>query len=222
MAAVDQFSSFARSLSYIHLQQQDDIHFIEGRGNTIRKQNSNHAPRRSKSPTSVTKVPRVYFEIPNLPLSASDHARRRSTLTCSDVATLTDKKLQNKRRATVASIPLPTSCDDSTPTTRTPPVSLHKGFRADYEIGETLRSPTHMIAYQSNSTSIEAINALQKHNFAFIKRTDGSFTYSILACRNDDTEGGEECMTFVVHPNGSTKVIRKRHWKKLVRLVSIE
>ena len=92
----------------------------------------------------------------------------------------------------------------------------YKGFRKDYSVGETLRSPSHMAA---EPTSEEAVNSLHKHDFAFIKRSDGSYTYAILACINDDDE---ERMRFVLHENGSTKVIRKKHWKKLICLVSTD
>ena len=97
---------------------------------------------------------------------------------------------------------------------------LKVGFRKDYDIGDTARSHTHMIFDRS-------VYSLQKHDFAFIKRSDGSFTYAILAGRairnkkNDDT-ATEECMTFVMDQFGATKMIRQRNWNEFVCLVCPE
>merc|ERR1712194_724670 len=58
------------------------------------------------------------------------------------------------------------------------------------------------------------------------KRSDGSFSYAILAFRSIGTDNKinnharyDEEMTFVMCCQGSTKVVRKRHWRKVVRLV---
>jgi len=93
----------------------------------------------------------------------------------------------------------------------------YPGFRKDYILGDSVRSPSHMI---TDPTS-QAISSLQKHDFAFIKRSDGSYTYAILACRSfvhikEGTET-EKCMTFVMHVKGTTKVIRERHWNDFIR-----
>ena len=54
----------------------------------------------------------------------------------------TKLKKSQRYRATVASMSsLPTSCDSSST-----PTVFCTGFRRDYELGETLRSPSHMIA----------------------------------------------------------------------------
>ena len=124
----------------------------------------------------------------------------------------TKLKKSQRYRATVASMSsLPTSCDSSST-----PTVFCTGFRRDYELGETLRSPSHMIA---QPTFEENMDSLQKHDFVFIKRSDGSYTYSILACRNEDGER----MTFIPDNDASTNVIRRRNisWKKLVCLVLV-
>ena len=200
MAAVDRFSSFTRSLASIHLQ--DNNMPFEGRGNTLRRSNNRTrlAPR-SKSPISTAiDICRANSDMLKLPFPATD-----------------------RRRAAVTFAPLPTSCDQSkdTKSKQRPTVSC-AGFRRDYELGETLRSPSHMIdnIAQPITTSEENTNMgslLQKHDFAFIKRSDGSYTYAILACIDKDGER----MTFVLDNYGSTKVVRKRNWEKLVCLVSV-
>ena len=216
MAAVDRFSSFARSLSSIHLQ--DNNMPFEGRGNTLRRSNNRvRVVPRSKSPTSTA------FEV--FRNTASSDNINMTTTALPFPAT-------DRCRAAVTFAPLPTSCDQSKDTklkqrrrhratgddsSPTPTVSC-AGFRRDYKLGETLRSPSHMIA-SAQPTSEENMNmdSLQKHDFAFIKRSDGSYTYAILACIDEDGER----MTFVLNTYGSTKVVRKRHWEKLVCLVSV-
>merc|ERR1719296_222792 len=65
---------------------------------------------------------------------------------------------------------------------------------------------------------------LQKHDFAFVKRSDGSYSYAILAFRSFEPikkgTGTEECMTFVTNKIGSTKIIRERHWSEFIRMPS--
>ena len=85
-----------------------------------------------------------------------------------------------------------------------------QGFRRDYLIGEALRSPSHM----SPRSSSGAIASLNKHDFAFVKRSDGSFSYGIVARRID------ESLFFVISGVGHTKLVEKRHWRTCIRLVS--
>ena len=105
---------------------------------------------------------------------------------------------------------------------------LIKGFRNDYSIGETIRSLSHMIIEPTVTQATQSISSLSKHDFAFLKRSDGSYTYAILAYRSMVPKKGsidgsmEECMVFVVVDDGSTKRIRKRDWIECVRLISTE
>ena len=106
-----------------------------------------------------------------------------------------------------------------------PPVAedFWRGYRDDYTLGETVRSASHMIA-QSTSTQ-----AIRVNDFAFVKRSDSSFTYAILAYRctgslrncatNEITT--EECMVFVVDSQGSTKKVPSKQ-SGSVRLVATD
>ena len=138
-------------------------------------------------------------------------------------------KKAGKRRASVTFAPLPPSTSsvesNDTKSAVQEKEEQHKGFRRDYSLGETVRFASHIIDEQTN---IGDVNSLRKHDFAFVKRSDGSYSYAILACRsfepikgakNDDTE---ECMTFVMNDIGSTKMIKQRHWSAFVCLVSME
>mmetsp|Transcript_27936 Transcript_27936/g.58999 ORF Transcript_27936/g.58999 Transcript_27936/m.58999 type:complete len:223 (-) Transcript_27936:50-718(-) len=88
------------------------------------------------------------------------------------------------------------------------------GLRGDYFIGDKLRSPCHMI---DETTDVGSLN---RHDFAFVKRSDGSYSYAILAFRTNND--AEESMVFVMSDDGCTKSIREKHWAKLIRLVSKE
>jgi len=94
------------------------------------------------------------------------------------------------------------------------------GFRSDYSIGDKLRSPYHMGARSSD------IDSLRQHDFAFVKRSDGSYTYAILVYRSSKpirgTDDVEEIMVFALSNDGTIKSIRKRYWNKCIRLVSNE
>ena len=105
----------------------------------------------------------------------------------------------------------------------------HNGFRIDYQLGETVRCTSHMMREQESSV----IDSLNRYDFAFVKRSDGSFSYAILAQRtlepiksssenseSANTTDVEECMVFVMNQSGSTKMIRMRHWADKVRLPS--
>jgi hypothetical protein len=67
---------------------------------------------------------------------------------------------------------------------------------------------------------------LKNCDFAFVKRTDGSWTFAILACRiflegrNKQADLKEECMLFVISEGGCTKIIRKPHWAEFIRIVA--
>lgn len=90
--------------------------------------------------------------------------------------------------------------------------------RRDYKLGQALRSPTHMIIENCPQAAMEKVSQLKNYDFAFIKRSDGSWTYAILAFRSEE----EECMMFVMNEGGSTKVIKKNQWAKWVRCVATD
>eukprot|EP01082_Thalassiosira_pseudonana_P014516 g13077.t1 g13077 contig7:828618-829676(+) len=102
----------------------------------------------------------------------------------------------------------------------------NRGYRSDYKLGQPAQSLYHMIADYNRETSVELASSLKKHDFAFVKRSDTTWTYAIVASRSfvqDKVDSGEspneeeECMTFVMNDIGAIKVIRKRHWGELIR-----
>ncbi|KAL3786446.1 hypothetical protein HJC23_011027 [Cyclotella cryptica] len=96
-------------------------------------------------------------------------------------------------------------------------------IRKDYTLGNKARSASHMIIESCPQKALERASQLKNYDFAFVKRMDGSWTYAILAYRSYDKDESdsseEECMLFVMNEEGSTKMIKKRHWAEFVRCV---
>ena len=90
--------------------------------------------------------------------------------------------------------------------------------RKDYILGQALRTPKHMIIENCPQAATEKVSQLKKYDFAFIKRSDGSWTYAILAYRSEE----DECMMFVMDERGSTKVFTKKQWAKWVCCVAAD
>eukprot|EP00580_Thalassiosira_gravida_P019949 CAMPEP_0201659908 /NCGR_PEP_ID=MMETSP0494-20130426/2657_1 /ASSEMBLY_ACC=CAM_ASM_000839 /TAXON_ID=420259 /ORGANISM="Thalassiosira gravida, Strain GMp14c1" /LENGTH=488 /DNA_ID=CAMNT_0048137597 /DNA_START=626 /DNA_END=2090 /DNA_ORIENTATION=+ len=76
----------------------------------------------------------------------------------------------------------------------------------------------------------QSIDKLKALDFAFIKTSDGSYSYAILTCRTLEPLNStrkstsrilEECMVFLVSDAGSTVKLRKSRWVECVRLVSM-
>jgi hypothetical protein len=95
---------------------------------------------------------------------------------------------------------------------------VYSGARNDYSLGDKAKCTSHMIIQDDPQEAFNQISRLKQHDFAFVKRTDGMWTYAILAHRYIDE--GEECMMFVMHQIGSTKTITKRKWVNFVHLVA--
>jgi len=103
------------------------------------------------------------------------------------------------------------------------------GYRSDYSLGDTLCSTSHMVIEPTPKQAIKAVDSLKTHDFAFVKRSDGSYSFAILAYRSmeptkraDGDADMRECMNFVICNNGSTKMVRRSHWSRSIRLVSME
>jgi hypothetical protein len=134
----------------------------------------------------------------------------------------------------------PTSIDKDFPALPFPGSSVDKkqsvdehlyytGFRKDYDLGEAARSTSHMIIEPTSTDAVHAVSSLRAHDYAFVQRTDGSFSYALFAyrcmkpfkSRVGNKVVMEECMVFVVSSDGSTKLVRKRQ-RGFVRLVSTD
>jgi len=97
-------------------------------------------------------------------------------------------------------------------------IQVYSGARNDYSLGDKAWCTSHMIIQDDPQEAFNQVPRLKQHDFAFVKRTGGLWTYAILAHRYIDE--GEECMMFVMHQVGSTKTIKKNQWAGFVRLVA--
>ena len=95
------------------------------------------------------------------------------------------------------------------------------GYRPDYKLGQTVRSTSHIKIPTSSQNAMQQVSTLMKFDFAFIKRSNGLYSYAILAYRtNNDNKG--ESLTFVMDDKGCTKMIRKKYWCEYIRLVNTD
>jgi len=88
-----------------------------------------------------------------------------------------------------------------------------------YCLGETLRSPQHMVQLASVEDTIQSVYALQISDFAFVKRSKGDWSFCQLIERGDNDEG-EDVMTFCVNEVGHRKNLRPARWAKMVKSCS--
>ena len=171
--------------------------------------------------------------LPKLPFSIEG---RRATVGCSpDVHKL---KRRPRRRVTFAPA-LASSFNSAHHGAKVSPLEDRPSeLRENYFLGDAVRSPAHMMTQPSNEElGALMVGTLNRHEYAFLRRSDGSYSYAILAYRstmpvkkrprasseqNYADPPTEECMTFVVDDRGSTKTIRERHWGEQVRLVSLQ
>lgn len=99
---------------------------------------------------------------------------------------------------------------------------MYNGARSDYFLGDLAKCPSHMVIEDCPQAALEKVSQLRQYDFAFIKRTDGSWTYAILAHRHKPPNEDDECMMFVMTEAGSTKIIKKKLWGNFVRCVVAE
>ena len=111
---------------------------------------------------------------------------------------------------------------------RADPSAGSQGFRRDYQLGDVLRSPADAVLEPTEAQAFCAVSSLKDHDLAFVKRSDGSFSYAILAYRSTELirrgsgRAMVECMNFVTSADGATKKVAQGNWSKYVRLPAQE
>ena len=93
----------------------------------------------------------------------------------------------------------------------------------DFERTRTLTlgdiaSPQDMHIEPNPQNAYENAASLQIHSFAFILRSNGEWTYAILANRPVES-GPEASIRFVLDTEGRTKILKSKHWSRCLRLV---
>eukprot|EP00956_Cyclotella_meneghiniana_P001360 scaffold1462_cov64-Cyclotella_meneghiniana.AAC.1 len=88
--------------------------------------------------------------------------------------------------------------------------------RDDYTLGEKARSASHMM----DAIHPQSVYQLKNYDFAFVKRSNGSWTYAMLAHRSRGISIEEEHMVFVLDEKGSRKVIDEKDWARFIRCLA--
>mmetsp|Transcript_26317 Transcript_26317/g.56766 ORF Transcript_26317/g.56766 Transcript_26317/m.56766 type:complete len:299 (+) Transcript_26317:68-964(+) len=103
---------------------------------------------------------------------------------------------------------LPQSCSNDSAT------SEHSTYIPRLDLGGAGTAQDMIIMESCDSIALRMINSLRIHDFAFILRSDGRWTYAIIADKQNDT------IRFVVDADGCTKTLSKKHWSNSIRLVN--
>lgn len=97
---------------------------------------------------------------------------------------------------------------------RSATTSMHDAQRQDsesdrgYTLGDTLRSQSHMVIEPTRERTIQAVDSLQTSDFAWIKRSDKTYSYAMVLEKRDDS------IVFLVEASGSTKSFPRHLWSK--------
>ncbi len=95
------------------------------------------------------------------------------------------------------------------------PVVDEKGsnqFHPDYDLGMTARS-RHDMREEDPDEAMEGISRLKALDFAFVRRSNNQWTYSIISDRTGDS------IRFVIDEVGRTKRIHRDGWLKNIRRI---
>ncbi len=99
--------------------------------------------------------------------------------------------------------------------------AIHK----KYHLGDKPRTASDIVIGlgENKSQALASVSSLKVHDYAFVKRRNGNYSYSILADRTiaKNPKGGkeEECMIFVTSPEGHSKIIKRKYWADMIGLV---
>jgi len=92
--------------------------------------------------------------------------------------------------------------------------SEHRTYIPRLDLGGAGTAQDMIIMESSDSIALRMINSLRIHDFVFILRSDGRWTYAIIADKQKDI------IRFVVDADGCTKTLSKKHWSNSIRLVN--
>jgi len=93
-------------------------------------------------------------------------------------------------------------------------VDDHSTFLPHLDLGDVGTSRDMIQFEYGPSIASKIMNSLRVHDFAFIQRSDGRWTYAIIADKEEDY------IRFVVDANGDTKRLSKKHWCSSIRWVN--
>jgi len=167
---------------------------------------------------------------------------RQSTKAIPAIATMNSVKGRQTRTRTICIDELDNSSSSSISSSSTVSSMTHSSYINDtflphLEIGENGTSKDMMIV-SNRAIAFKMANSLQTHDFAFVLRSNGQWTYAMVAHRgpiidtsseigsssNDKGQridsSSEDAILFVVDPAGSTKRLTKKYWSTCIRMVN--
>ena len=108
--------------------------------------------------------------------------------------------------------------NDTATTTRasTSPKKQRSQVHPDYDLGMPARSRHDMKEDEDPDKTIDGISQLKKFDFAFVRRSNEQWTYSIISDRTDDS------ITFVVDEVGRIKTIPRYGWLKNICRIRLQ
>jgi|EP00970_Alexandrium_tamarense_P012037 hypothetical protein len=174
--------------------------------------------------------------------SAASSSLRESGKSNRSVKSVGSKKknAQQKKKDRPTTLCMSHPADMNISITNIGELDIRTSVKNEYELGDKLKSIHDMILPPlSPPTSLTVTLAsklaasLKIHDFAFVRRSDGSWRYAILAGTEGHTSDNgtspsselhfksrqEESMIFVMNNVGSTKSIPRSHWGHYVRRV---
>mmetsp|Transcript_9783 Transcript_9783/g.20301 ORF Transcript_9783/g.20301 Transcript_9783/m.20301 type:complete len:310 (-) Transcript_9783:100-1029(-) len=218
--------SLARSLSAIHKgnsKRHGSLHFLDIPSLPFGSEESNATASDANNPSGLQRRSTYSHSQPQA--SAVDIPRQKTILRKSSAPATLSKSMPSLRLED-SSKPQDEVLQPVNPRQQGKAMEKercdHRGFRTDYVLGAAARSTSDMVFEADKANAFKAISSMKEHDFAFIRRSDGQWTYSILAYRSFETirNNTEECMTFVTSDFGATKMVKKSQWVTSIRLVS--
>eukprot|EP00956_Cyclotella_meneghiniana_P035872 scaffold118851_cov54-Cyclotella_meneghiniana.AAC.3 len=100
------------------------------------------------------------------------------------------------------------------------PASAKKKDIKDHPKKELKLRKTSVAVSHDGCDSSQSVYQLKNGDFAFVKRSNGSWTYAMLAHRSRGSSYEEEQMVFVLDEKGSSKVIDEKDWARFIRCLA--
>lgn len=132
-----------------------------------------------------------------------------------DVLSKFPQKRKSETTATSSSEPGTISPPSSEAAPTSPTSLAHLG----YELGDQVKEDDHIVIPKTATEAIQNASILNTFDFAFVLRSDDSWTYAIVAEKSFHKDLGL-VLRFVLDKKGTTKTIRRKYWEKGVRPVS--
>ena len=90
-----------------------------------------------------------------------------------------------------------------------------------FHLGD-IGSPQDMMIESNPSKAFKSIDSLKIHDFAWVKRSCGTWVYAIVAIVKSDQDDSKKSIKFVLDKKGSSKTFKSKYWIDHIRLVNMQ